>query len=91
MVRFVSWVTSLFSQAHVDANPYFSKYAGSGVSTFQNWLVFEVIGVAVGGFISGLLSGRLKFKTEHGPNVTSKIRWIYAFAGGIGSKLKSVN
>ncbi len=83
MIRVVSWITSTFSQSHVDANPYFVKYAGSGVNTFQNWLVFEVIGVAVGGFISGLLSGRLKFKTEHGPNITSKIRWIYAFAGGI--------
>ncbi len=83
MIRFVSWFTSLFSQEHVNANLYFSKYAGEGINPFKNWLVYQVIGVAVGGFLSGLLSGRLKIKTEHEPNDSSKIRWIFAFAGGI--------
>ena len=49
MVRFVAWVTSLISPEHVNSNTYFAKYAGEGMNPFNNWLVFQVIGVAVGG------------------------------------------
>lgn len=82
MMRFTSWLMSLVSSAHVNANAYFAKYAGEGVNPFKNWLVFEVIGVIVGGFLSGLLAGRLKFQTGRGPNISDKGRWIFAFLGG---------
>lgn len=49
----------------------------------NNWLVLEMMGVLVGGFVSGALSGRLKFKVEHNPKITSKTRIIFAIAGGI--------
>jgi hypothetical protein len=47
------------------------------------WLVFQVLGVVVGAFISGALAGRLKLKVEHSPKITSKRRLIFALAGGI--------
>jgi uncharacterized membrane protein YedE/YeeE len=49
----------------------------------KTWLVFEMLGVLVGGFLSGALSGRLKFKVEHSPKITSRRRLIFAFAGGL--------
>lgn len=49
----------------------------------NNWLVLEMMGVLVGGFLSGALSGRLKFKVEHNPKITSKTRIIFAVIGGI--------
>ena len=42
-----------------------------------------MMGVLVGGFISGALSGRLKFKVEHSPKITSRSRLIFAVIGGI--------
>lgn len=48
-----------------------------------SWLVFEMLGVLVGGFLSGALAGRLKFTTEHSPKITSKRRLIFAAGGGI--------
>ncbi len=48
----------------------------------KNWLVFEVIGVVIGAFISGLVSNRLKFKLEHSPKSTAKIRIAGALIGG---------
>jgi uncharacterized membrane protein YedE/YeeE len=49
----------------------------------KSWLVFEMAGVIVGGFVSGALAGRLKLKVEHSPKITSKRRLAFALAGGI--------
>ena len=49
----------------------------------KSWLVFEMLGVLVGGFLSGALSGRLKLKVEHSPKITSRRRLIFALAGGV--------
>jgi uncharacterized membrane protein YedE/YeeE len=49
----------------------------------KSWLVFEVLGVLVGAFLSGALGGRLKAKVEHSPKITSKRRLIFALAGGV--------
>lgn len=49
----------------------------------KNWLVFEMLGVLVGGFLSGALTGRLKLKTEHSPKITSKKRLMLALSGGV--------
>lgn len=49
----------------------------------KNWLVFQMLGVVVGGFVSGALAGRLKFKVEHSPKITSRRRLVFALIGGI--------
>lgn len=82
MMRVTAWLTSLFSAEHVNNSVYLAKYAGEGVNPFRNWLIFEVIGVAVGGLLSGILAGRLKFVTEKGPQITNRMRWVFAFLGG---------
>ncbi len=79
LMRFDVWFLNLFASSHVQSNPYFAKYAQNPLS---NWLVFEMIGVVIGGFISGALAGRLKIKTGKGPHISKKGRWILAFVGG---------
>jgi len=49
----------------------------------KSWLVFQMAGVIVGGFLSGAIAGRLKLKVEHSPSITSRKRLILALAGGI--------
>ncbi len=49
----------------------------------KNWLVFEVIGVVIGAFVSGLISNRLNFKLEHSPKIKSYTRIIGAVIGGL--------
>jgi uncharacterized protein len=49
----------------------------------KTWLVFEMLGVLVGGFISGAFSGRLKLKVEHSPKITSRKRLLLALGGGV--------
>ena len=44
--------------AHAQANPFYAEYLGDGSrNPLMDWLVFEVLGVFVGGFISGTLAG----------------------------------
>ncbi|MEZ4996190.1 MAG: YeeE/YedE thiosulfate transporter family protein [Bacteroidales bacterium] len=64
--------------------PFMEEYAGShGDNPMKSWLVFQMMGVIVGGFLSGAVAGRLKLKVEHSPKITSKRRLIFALAGGI--------
>jgi hypothetical protein len=39
-------------------------------SPMKTWLVFQMLGVIVGGFLSGAFAGRLKFRVEHSPKIT---------------------
>ena len=78
--------------AHTRANEFYVGYLENGFgSPFKSFLSFEVIGVLVGGFLSGALAGRIKRTVEKGPRVRAGTRLGLAFAGGalmgIGSKL----
>lgn len=77
---------------HAEANQFYQGYLGDGTtSPFNSWLVFEVLGLIVGGFISGSLAGRIKKVTEKSEHISSKKRYMFAFIGGalmgIGAKL----
>ena len=68
---------------HAQNTPFYSSYLSShNILPMMNWLVFEVLGMIIGGFLSGLISGRLGFKTEHGPGITSRKRKWIAVIGG---------
>jgi hypothetical protein len=77
--------------AHVAGNPAYAEYLKEGTSPLMDWLVFEVLGVFVGGFLSGLLAHRVTRTVEKGPNITSNKRLMFAFVGGalmgVGAKL----
>lgn len=76
---------------HTAKSEYYSKFIREDKSPMNTWLVFEALGVLVGAFASGAMSGRLKFRNEHSPKITGRTRLIAALAGGvlfgIGSQL----
>lgn len=71
------------SSEHVAESDYYSRFISDDKHSMNTWLSFEVMGILVGGFLSGALAGRLKFKTDHGPRITSKRRLLFALSGGI--------
>lgn len=80
------------SPDYAAAHPFFSEYLGDGgKSPFKDWLVFQVLGVIIGGLISGVLAGRVKKTIERGPRISNTLRMLLAFAGGLlmgfGAKL----
>jgi uncharacterized protein len=66
-------------------------YDTSAQPLLQDWLVLEVIGIAVGGLVSAALAGRFRWGIERGAQITDTTRLIHAFGGGcimgIGAKL----
>jgi hypothetical protein len=68
---------------HVDSVPYIAQMAGGDRDPLDHWIVWEVVGILLGGFASGMLRGRVKLQTYHGPQVSPKARWGYAFVGGL--------
>lgn len=69
--------------AHAKASPFYNHYVGPGKeSPLLGWLVFEVAGVLIGAFISGLVSDRLGLVNERGPQVAGKTRIVFAVLGG---------
>jgi uncharacterized membrane protein YedE/YeeE len=74
---------STLAPAHAESTPYIQEYVNPEHSPLRSWLVFEVLGMLIGGFISGLISGRLGIKIDKGPSITNRTRLIFAFAGGL--------
>ncbi|SES77412.1 hypothetical protein SAMN05444285_10240 [Draconibacterium orientale] len=68
---------------HAMESPYYSKYFEDGKNPLKSWLALEVLGMLLGGFISGAISGRLKFKIEKSPKISNGKRLLFAFLGGV--------
>jgi uncharacterized membrane protein YedE/YeeE len=73
----------LVAPAHAAANEYYRGYLEGGTHPLKAWLVFEVLGVAAGALLSGLLAGRVRLTVEKGPRVGNGPRLAAAFAGGM--------
>jgi uncharacterized membrane protein YedE/YeeE len=71
--------------------PYIGQFIPEEESPLNNWLVFQVLGVILGAFLSGSMANRITLKVEHSPKITSRTRIIAALAGGflfgVGSQL----
>ena len=74
-------VVAAASPARAAANLFFGHYlAGDG--PWREWLLFEIAGVALGGFLSALAAGRLRLAVERGSRISRSGRLVYAFGGG---------
>ncbi|HKJ78577.1 MAG TPA: YeeE/YedE thiosulfate transporter family protein, partial [Prolixibacteraceae bacterium] len=73
----------VISPEHAAKSEYYSEFISDDRNIMDTWLSFEVLGILAGAFLSGAISGRLGFKTEHSPKITSKTRLLAAAAGGI--------
>lgn len=77
---------------HARSSEFYGRYLGNPpTNPLKDWLVFEIAGVVVGGFLSGALAGRVKKGIEKGPRISVRGRMLYAFFGGLtmgfGAKL----
>jgi len=78
--------------SHAQGNGLYREYLNTpSGNPLKEWLVYEIMGVLVGGLISGYLSRRIKRTVEKSSRISTSGRFVYAFAGGLllgfGSKL----
>lgn len=81
LTRCVGSVVGTVSPGTMTANEYWASLTGNG-PILKDWLVFEVIGVLVGGILAALTAGRFKIASEHGAGITDRQRMLLALAGG---------
>ncbi len=67
--------------AHVEAVPLMAGAIEDG-PPLRYWLVFQALGVVVGGFLGALTSGRLGRETLRGPTFGVRPRLLLALGGG---------
>ncbi len=79
----VATTVSIVAPEHAQNSHFFSKYVKGEQSPMKSWLVLEILGVLVGGVISGAISGRLKLTVETAPGVSKKKRLIVVLIAGI--------
>lgn len=78
--RFGAWIEHQVLPARVEASAYFGPWFPAPLSYY---LIFLVLGVFAGGFLSATSGGRFSLKVERGPTASSSRRLILALLGGI--------
>ncbi len=75
---------------HAQTNVYLRRYLELGPFA-RSWIVIEMLGVLLGGFLGALTAGRFQFQIERGPGLAAEDRLVFALLGGIlvgfGSRL----
>lgn len=74
--------SSVAAPEHAASSHYFARYLGADGRPQIDWLLVELIGVTLGGLLSGLLAGRLRLTVDRGPRTSTRTRLSVAFAGG---------
>ncbi|MGD8322063.1 MAG: YeeE/YedE thiosulfate transporter family protein [Gemmatimonadota bacterium] len=64
-------------------NPSLQGYVADGANPLRNWLVVEVVGVFLGGFLGAVSAGRFRSTVEKGPRISTRGRLGYALGGGV--------
>ena len=82
VVSVVSAGVQAVAPQHAAQNEFYQPYLGSNPgSTLNTWLVLELVGIALGGFLSAWLAGRARLTVDRGKlGVTPRI--VNALAGG---------
>ena len=84
MARLSAWVQHALAPGHVEASAYFGAwFPAGGPHVLRYYLVFMVVGVFIGGFISALGSRRINPCVERGPRVSARGRLLLALCGGV--------
>jgi uncharacterized membrane protein YedE/YeeE len=74
-------VEGVVAPAHAQANDYIAGYLESG-RLWAQWIVIEVAGILVGGWLGALTAGRFRWRLERGPGTRAARRLLFAFVGG---------
>ena len=77
------FIAETVAPAHVAANPNLASTKGERTSVLDDWLVFEVLGVLLGGAVGAVTAGRFGAKVIRNAKTSIPVRLAFAFSGGL--------
>lgn len=77
-----AWIANALSPEHAQATAVHARYLASG-TPLEAWLVWLLVGSAIGSAVSGYTAGRMAISVERGPRVTDNQRLVFALVGGV--------
>lgn len=91
--RFAAVLGDEIAPQVAETNAYLGPMLNNGSHPLLSWIVFEVLGIAVGALLAAVASGRFKFTLEGAHKIGRSPRLIFALLGGmlagIGSRIAS--
>ncbi|MBF0278841.1 MAG: YeeE/YedE family protein [SAR324 cluster bacterium] len=83
LARSTAAIAFLFAPEHTGGMSYFSRYFEEGKIIMSDWLVFQVIGVFLGGLFGALTAGRFGKSVDKGKRISNGQRFFFASIGGM--------
>lgn len=83
LARFVTAGLDAVSPRQVDGRGFFANLGGGARPALSHWLVWEALGVLLGGLLSGILAKRVRPGIFHGPKISPRTRAAMALLGGL--------
>ncbi|BCB27332.1 hypothetical protein SKTS_22180 [Sulfurimicrobium lacus] len=80
--RTVVWLSDIANPVWAEVNAYFKPYLGKG-HPLNEWISWEIIGVALGALVGSLTARRFQWKIERGPRTGVPARLALALGGGV--------
>jgi uncharacterized membrane protein YedE/YeeE len=74
---------SVVAPQYAESNTFMAQTSAGGHHVLDNYFVFELLGVFLGGIVSAYAAGRLRPQVTKGPRVSVSSRLMWALAGGV--------
>jgi uncharacterized protein len=81
--RLATAVASVVAPSVVASNHSMAALGAEGRGVLDDWLVFEILGVVLGGAVAAYTAGRLRLGVIRGAGVSIATRLTFALAGGV--------
>ena len=82
VARAVLAAEKVVAPEHVNRSATLAAWAGGEKNPLDNWLLWGILGVIVGGVVGGLRGRRMRLETYKGPGISVPTRWTMALLGG---------
>ncbi|MBF0286796.1 MAG: YeeE/YedE family protein [SAR324 cluster bacterium] len=83
LARASAGLAHLLAPEHTEGLTYYSRYFENGKVDFNDWLVFQLFGVFLGGLFGAVTAGRFGKAVDKGKRITNGQRFFFATIGGI--------
>lgn len=83
VARLTAVVLDTVASDHARENTYLKKYFHPDRAVLNDWLVFLVLGAALGGLFSAVMANRIRGEIGRGPSISAFTRLLLAFGGGV--------